>query len=81
MYRVAYRTIDCPQCGNPTTAKSVSEAQKCQYCRRLFKVTITRRRAKGRKSFWEAEAVDFPAATQRAQTRRIPFYDRDKFFG
>ena len=80
-----HRTIDCPHCGNPTTATSVSEAQKCKYCRRLFKIKITKRRQKSRKLIWEAEAIDFPDKPQptkadRAQMRRVPFYDRDKFF-
>ena len=57
-----YKQIECPTCGNTTTAKSVSEAQKCKWCRRLFKVNVTRRNKEGRKGKydWSAESVDFP---------------------
>lgn len=57
-----YKQIECPTCGNETTAKSVPEAQKCKWCRRLFKVTVTRRNKNGGKGkySWTAEPVDFP---------------------
>jgi hypothetical protein len=44
-----YKQIECPTCGNVTTAKSIQEPQKCQWCRRLFKVTITKRNTNGKK--------------------------------
>ncbi len=57
-----YKSIECPTCGNITTAKSVPEAQKCKWCRRLFKVDMTRRNKNGKKEKydWSAEPVDFP---------------------
>lgn len=57
-----YKQIDCPHCGNPTTAKSIDEPQKCKWCRRLFKVTITKRNKDGKKAKfnWDVEPVDFP---------------------
>ena len=57
-----FKQIDCPTCGNQTTAKSIDEPQKCRWCRRLFKVTVTRRSGQGRKTKynWSAEPVDFP---------------------
>lgn len=56
-----YKQIECPTCGNVTTAKSIHESQKCQWCRRLFKVTITKKSANGKKNKfnWSAESVDF----------------------
>lgn len=45
-----YKQIECPTCGNVTTAKSIHEPQKCQWCRRLFKVTITKRNTNGKKA-------------------------------
>ena len=61
-----YKQIDCPQCGNPTTAKAIPETQKCMWCRRLFKVDVTRRNKEGKKAKydWAAEPVDFPAETK-----------------
>lgn len=57
-----YKQIECPICGNETTAKSIEEPQKCRWCRRLFKVTITRRNKEGRKGKydWSTEPIDFP---------------------
>lgn len=57
-----YKQIECPTCGNETTAKSVEEPQKCRWCRRLFKVTLTRRNKQGKKNKynWSVEPVDFP---------------------
>ena len=49
-----YENIECPTCGNVTTAKAIDEPQKCRWCRRLFRVRVTRRG--GKKFDWEAEA-------------------------
>lgn len=56
-----YKQIECPTCGNETTAKAIDEPQKCRWCRRLFKVNVTRRNKEGRKGKynWSAEPVDF----------------------
>lgn len=57
-----YKQIECPTCGNEITAKSVDEPQKCRYCRRLFKVKVTKRNKNGKKNKynWSVEFVDFP---------------------
>ncbi|MEE1301256.1 MAG: hypothetical protein UHD64_00625 [Bacteroidales bacterium] len=57
-----YKQIECPTCGNTTTAKSTPEVQKCRWCRRLFKATVTRRNKEGKKGKfdWTIEPVDFP---------------------
>lgn len=60
-----YRQIECPTCGNTTTAKSVPEAQKCRWCRRLFKVKTA---GSGRKSKWSVEFVDFPQEQSRIRS-------------
>lgn len=54
--------IECPTCGNETLAYSDEEPQKCKWCRRLFKVKVTKRKKSGKKGkcHWEAEPVDFP---------------------
>lgn len=65
-----YRTIDCPHCGNPTTARSIDDAQKCRYCRRLFEVLVPRGQ-KGRKATWEAKAVDFPGKYEKVDRPRL----------
>ena len=54
--RIIYGQIECPTCGNTTSEKLTYEAQKCEWCRRLFKVTVT---GKGRKSIWSADVVNF----------------------
>ena len=55
--RMMYHKIECPTCGNETVAKSVKEPQKCEWCRRLFLVNLTKRKGK---YIWEAEPIDFP---------------------
>ena len=57
-----YQQIECPTCGNETLAKSIHEPQKCRWCRRLFRVILTRRNKQGGKAKynWEVEPVDFP---------------------
>lgn len=64
-----YESIECPTCGNVTTAKSIDEPQKCRWCRRLFKVRVMRRG--GKKFDWEAEAVDFPPREPWSYTDRF----------
>lgn len=56
-----YKQIECPTCGNVTTAKAIKEPQKCRWCRKLFKVIVTRRNKEGKrgKYDWEVEPVDF----------------------
>ena len=49
-----YHKIECPICGNEIVAKSVREQQKCNWCRRLFSVNITK--IKG-KYIWEADPI------------------------
>ena len=51
-----YSRIECPNCGNDIVAKGVRGAQKCPWCRRLYKVLIEH---KGHKIHWSAEAVEF----------------------
>lgn len=65
-----YQQVECPTCGNATTAKSIQEPQKCKWCRRLFKVTIIRRNKQGKKPKfdWIVKYVDFPY-------EKPPFYD------
>lgn len=53
-----YRRVECPHCGNEITVKSVPEAQKCQWCRRLVSAKFTKGR--GKKWHVEVEAMDFP---------------------
>ena len=64
-----YEDIECPMCGNVTTAKSIDGPQKCMWCRRLFKVRVTRRG--GKKFYWEVEAVDFPPRDVSGYTNRL----------
>ena len=63
-----YVNIECPTCGNVTTAKAIDEPQKCRWCRRLFKVHVMRRG--GKKFDWEVEAVDFPPREPWPYTNR-----------
>lgn len=79
-----YRQIECPTCGNTTTAKSVPEAQKCKWCRRLFKVTVTRRNKEGRKGKfdWTSEPVDFPdEKPERPRIRSVDDYMYEDIYG
>ena len=73
-----YNQIECPICGNTTTAKSVEEPQKCRWCRRLFKVTLSKRK-QGKKWIWSAEAVDFEENNEvQSNIRNMTDYsDRD----
>lgn len=77
-----YKQIECPTCGNTTTAKSVPEAQKCKWCRRLFKVKVTRRNKEGKKGKfdWSAEPVDFPDEN-RFGIRSLADYEKDDIYG
>lgn len=70
-----YRRIECPTCGNETTAKSIPENQKCKWCRRLFKVKVVGR---GKKSKWTAEFVEFP---QEQRIRTIDDYMYEDIYG
>lgn len=56
-----YKQVECPICGNKTTAKSTDEIQKCRWCRRLFKVNLIRKNKNGKhpKYDWILEHVDF----------------------
>lgn len=76
-----YKQIECPTCGNETTAKNISEAQKCRWCRRLFKVTVIRRNKEGRKGKfdWQTELVDF--TDKRPGVRSINDYMDDDIYG
>ena len=76
-----YRQIECPTCGNTTTAKSVDEPQKCTWCRRLFKVTITQRNKDGKKKKldWSVEPVDFPDDNVPQTTRRPRIKSLDEY--
>ena len=53
---MAYRSIECPVCGNTITANSSPEAQKCKWCMRWFKVKTHKRK---NKFIWEAEAEEY----------------------
>lgn len=53
--------VDCPHCGNEISVTNAKPEQKCQFCRRIVKVTIWR---KGRKVNCEVEAVDFNIQNQ-----------------
>lgn len=77
-----YNEIECPTCGNTTKAKSIDEPQKCRWCRRLFKVKITRRNKEGKKPkfTWDAEPVDFPDDNKPIKPRiksLEEYYDED----
>lgn len=75
-----YHTIECPHCGNPTVAKAIPDNQKCRYCRRLYKVTVSKPSPKSKKHHWDVELVDFPTKQRLPDfVRRIPVFDRDKF--
>lgn len=79
-----YKQIECPTCGNVTTAKSIHEPQECQWCRRLFKVTITKRNANGKKGkfSWSAEPVDFEEDHQpRPRIRSLSDYRNEDIYG
>lgn len=79
--KVIYQQIECPVCGNTTTAKSVEEPQKCKWCRRLFKVKVTRRNKEGSKKAkynWEAEPVDFE---ERPRNKSIDDYIEEDIYG
>ena len=69
-----YKQVDCPHCGNQITVKSVSELQKCRWCRRPVKVTVY---GAGKKATWDVEPVDFSqsGATKSRGTFR-PYYSR-----
>lgn len=75
-----YKQIECPHCGNETTAKFVPEAQKCKWCRRLFKVDVKRKNKEGRKAkySWSAEPVDFP---EESKIKSINDYMYDDIYG
>ena len=77
-----YKQIDCPHCGNSTTAKSIDEPQKCKWCRRLFKVTITKRNKDGKKAKfnWDVEPVDFPD-DGLSRVRSLFDYSYDDIYG
>lgn len=77
-----YKQIECPTCGNTTTAKSVPEAQKCRWCRRLFKVNVKRRNKEGRKGKydWSAEPVDFPD-DGKPRIRSVDDYQYEDIYG
>lgn len=48
-----YKCVDCPTCGNPITIKlHEKEIQKCQWCRRLFKIDVINK-------ICNVEAIDF----------------------
>ena len=55
--RVPTRREDCPWCGNEVVAKANGEHQKCKWCKRLFKVSNTKRKGGW---IWNLECVDFP---------------------
>lgn len=78
-----YKQIECPTCGNTTTAKSVPEAQKCKWCRRLFKVNVLRRNKEGRKGKydWLVEPVDFPQSTPPTRIRSLDDYRYEDIYG
>lgn len=79
-----YKQIECPTCGNVTTAKSIQEPQKCQWCRRLFKVTITKRNTNGKKSkfSWSAKPVDFEEDHQlKPRIRSLSDYRNEDIYG
>lgn len=77
-----YKQIECPTCGNTTTAKSVDEPQKCKWCRRLFKVKVKRRNKEGkkRKLNWSAEPVDF-SNDDRPRIRSVDDYIYEDIYG
>lgn len=78
-----YKKIDCPICGNETTAKSVHEPQKCRWCRRLFKVDIKRRNGKEGKKVkfnWEAEPTEFETEYV-SKTRSLNDYEDEDIYG
>ena len=54
--KIRYRRVACPHCGNDVTAKSVKDEQKCPFCKRKYKINFLRR---GKKVFWEPEAIDY----------------------
>ena len=75
-----YKQIECPTCGNVTTAKAIKEPQKCRWCRRLFKVTQTH--VKGKKWDWNAEPVDFPEDDRFAMSMKdLSDYEVDDVYG
>lgn len=78
-----YKQIECPTCGNTTTAKSVPEPQKCRWCRRLFKVNVKRRNKEGRKGKydWSAEPVDFDETDKRPRIRSVDDYQYEDIYG
>lgn len=82
-----YHQIECPTCGNTTTAKSIDEPQKCRWCRRLFKVTVTKRNTNGKKAKfdWSAEHVDFDGEfvkpVQRPRIKSLNDYRYEDIYG
>lgn len=77
-----YKHIECPHCGNVTQAKSISEAQKCKWCRRLFEAKITRRNKEGRKGKydWKLIPVDFPDDS-KPKIKSIDDYMHEDIYG
>ncbi len=76
-----YNSIECPTCGNETTAKSIKEPQKCRWCRRLFRVTLKRKNKEGQKAKynWEVEPVDFEDEAPRI--RSLEDYTHNDIYG
>lgn len=58
-----YKKVECPNCGNEVTAKSVDEPQKCCWCRRLFTAKFIKR--KGKKWNCEVEPAEFTEERRR----------------
>lgn len=66
--RVAYRRVDCPNCGNTITAMGVTTKQKCPHCKRAYVINYIKR---GKKSVWEPIAVDFDDDGKRKKFKKF----------
>ena len=83
-----YNQIECPVCGNETTAKLTEEPQKCKWCRKLFKIKISEKRKMGNKAknIWYAEPVEFhnerpKIVNEKPKSKSISDWKYEDIFG
>lgn len=54
--KILSRYVECPHCGNTILADLSWDKQKCEFCRRLYKIKITNHKTK---YHWEAVVAEF----------------------
>lgn len=63
-----YTKVDCPSCGNSTTARSEEGIQKCSFCRRMFEIKF--KKLSRNRIVLIASAVPFPSEVQITAANR-----------